>query len=46
MTIAQIFEYEKKEGAKSFSHPLVLQSPKKHNINSVKYFGAKMKFFV
>ena len=29
MTIAQVFEYEKKEGVKSFPHPLVLQSPKK-----------------
>ena len=40
MTIAQVFKYEKGEGAKSVP-PLVLQSPKKRNINTVKFFGCQ-----
>ena len=46
MTIAQVFQYENGEGAKLVPHPLVLQSPKKHNINTVRFFGAKLKFSV
>ena len=42
MTIAQVFEYEKGEGAKSVPPPhLVLRSPKKHSINTVKFFGCQ-----
>ena len=41
MTIAQVFVYEKGEGAKSVPPTLVLQSPKKHSINIVQFFGSQ-----
>ena len=41
MTIAQVYEYEKVEGAKSVPPPLVLQSPKKHSTNTAEFFDCQ-----
>ena len=42
MTIVQVFEYKKGEGAKSVPLPLVLRSPKKHGINMVEFFRCQI----